>query len=445
MAPKAIKSGNKVLLAAGCGSGGRNCHINLVFSCVGDTKGIFWQLRRTALFTRCPYMKILTSTVLLMSLLVSSLVCAAPASDSSAKKRLPESVAIAGVKINADDYQRDLGNFHQSDVALYQLDGWRKPKRILVTMAAFGVAEDLAAKYKDVEIVRVSSVAEQGVSGKFDAIIGFCLDSRQLPIDKHVRWVHSYSAGVEGCLENPAFKANPHILLTNSSGSSAAVIAEHAIGLMFSLGRGLNLFAQEQAAQNWNRQRVNRQDTWFFTGKTMLVLGLGSIGSEVAKRAHGLGMTVIATRNSSRNGPDYVDYVGLSSETLELAKRADVVVNALPLTKGTKGVVNAKFLQAMPKRSMLINVGRGGTVVTDDLVAALSAGDIAAAALDVTDPEPLPKNHPLWGMDNVIITPHIAAGSPETIRLVKILAEENIQRYISGDRLFNMVNRQRAY
>src|SRR5690606_35999863 len=135
------------------------------------------------------------------------------------------------------------------------------------------------------------------------------------------------------------------------------------------------------------------------------------IGTEVAKRAHGLGMRVLATRNSRREGPDYVEYVGLADEYRTLAERADVVVNATPLTPETRGMFDARFFAAMRDDALFINVGRGESVVTADLTAALQAGTIGGAGLDVTDPEPLPPGHPLWSMQSVIITPHIATSS----------------------------------
>ncbi len=181
------------------------------------------------------------------------------------------------------------------------------------------------------------------------------------------------------------------------------------------------------------------------SGKTMLVLGLGGIGRQVAKRAHDLGMRVMATRNSSRSGPDYVDYVGLSDEMTNLASKAHVVVNALPLTNSTRGIVNAGFFDAMPDSSYYISVGRGKTTNTDALMAALNSGKLSGAGLDVTDPEPLPDDHKLWTMPNVIITPHSASQSDLSERNTIILARENLRRYVHGEPLLNLVDLTRGY
>ncbi len=128
----------------------------------------------------------------------------------------------------------------------------------------------------------------------------------------------------------------------------------------------------------------------------MLVVGLGGIGTEVARRTHALGMRVTATRASGHAGPDFVSYVGLPDELPKLAKEADYIVNCAPLTPQTTGIFNAEFFAALKPTAYFLNVGRGKSVVSADLAAALTAGRLAGAALDVVDPEPLPPDSPLW-------------------------------------------------
>ncbi|MES1263226.1 MAG: D-2-hydroxyacid dehydrogenase, partial [Peristeroidobacter soli] len=181
------------------------------------------------------------------------------------------------------------------------------------------------------------------------------------------------------------------------------------------------------------------------TGKTLLVAGLGGIGLEVAKRAHALGMNVIATRNSSRDKPDFVSYVGLADELPTLIAQADVVVAALPLVPATTNLFDAKMFARMKKTAFFINVGRGGSVVTNDLVAALNAGTIAGAGLDVTEPEPLPTEHPLWKAKNIIITPHMSARSDLGQSARGLLLLEMIRRFAAGDKLLSVVDPQKGY
>jgi len=175
------------------------------------------------------------------------------------------------------------------------------------------------------------------------------------------------------------------------------------------------------------------------------VVGLGGIGTEIAWRANGLGMTVIATRNSSRPGPDFVEYVGLSDELPALAARADVIVNALPLTSATTGIFDRAFFDKAKPGAIFISVGRGGSTVTADLIAALESGKLYGAGLDVTDPEPLPADSPLWAMSNVIITPHVSAASADSMKRVAAIAAENLRRYVDGGRLLNIVNMKAGY
>ena len=194
----------------------------------------------------------------------------------------------------------------------------------------------------------------------------------------------------------------------------------------------------------WYRSSETTAKMQSIAGKTMLVVGLGGIGTEVARRAAALDMRVIGTRRSSREGPDFVDYVGLSDELFELAGEADFVVITVPLTTETEGLFNKDFFSATKRGAHIVNVGRGKTVVTDDLVAALKSGQIAGAALDVTDPEPLPSDHPLWQMENVVITPHVSWGGGNSIRQ-GILLEENLRRFAAGDALLNVVDPELGY
>jgi phosphoglycerate dehydrogenase-like enzyme len=180
-------------------------------------------------------------------------------------------------------------------------------------------------------------------------------------------------------------------------------------------------------------------------GKTVLVVGLGGIGVEVAKRAHALGMRVIATRASGRDGPPFVSYVGLPGELLKLAAEADFVVNTAPLTPATQGLFDAKFFAAARQGAFFVNVGRGQSVVQSDLVAALRSGRLAGAGLDVTDPEPLPADSPLWQMQNVILTPHVSAASDlgDDARLA--IAIENVRRYVAGGKMLSVVDVAKGY
>jgi phosphoglycerate dehydrogenase-like enzyme len=177
----------------------------------------------------------------------------------------------------------------------------------------------------------------------------------------------------------------------------------------------------------------------------MLIAGLGGIGTEVGRRAHGLGMRIVATRASHRPAPDFVSQVGSPAELITLVRTADVIVDTLPLTDETRGIFDAKMFAAMKPRALFINVGRGGTVVTDELLRALNEKRLGGAGLDVTDPEPLPPAHPLWRAPNVIITPHVSSDSDIGSERHWLIARENLRRYVAGDRMLSVVDVKRGY
>jgi phosphoglycerate dehydrogenase-like enzyme len=251
-------------------------------------------------------------------------------------------------------------------------------------------------------------------------------------------------AGVERCVAIPAF-AERGIVLTNMQKVAGSVMAEHVLAFMFGLTRGFASYVPAQAKGEWADEAVPESRMWEVRGRTMLIAGLGGIGTEVARRAHALGMSVIATRNSGTDGPDYVTEVGLPDKLLPFAGLADVIVNTLPLTEETRGLFDRAFFDAAKHGALFINVGRGGTVVTADLVAALKDGRIGGAGLDVTDPEPLPPDHPLWRAPNVLITPHVSASLEGNEGPRWILARENLRRYATGGKLLSEVDLAEGY
>ena len=334
----------------------------------------------------------------------------------------------------------------ESPQPVRELPGWQKPTKVVVrNLFNQDAASGLAALFPGIEVVGVASVAEARKE-VVDAqvLIGFC---NQSIFDDAARlsWVQVYFAGVENCVTTPSMQSGK-LLLTNGQRLGSPTLADHAVALMMALSRGLAGSMRSQEAGKW-------QPNWGaappafgeLSGRTMLVVGLGGLGGQAAKRAHGLGMRVIATRGSRREGPEYVDYVGLSHEALELAKQADVVVNAAPLTDSTRGMFNAEFFAAMKPGAYFVSVGRGQSTVTDDLIDALNSGQIAGAGLDVVDPEPLPDGHPLWSTPGVIITPHVGGRSREAMQRVGALAAENLRRYVAGEPLLSVVDIKRGY
>jgi len=356
---------------------------------------------------------------------------------ASASTTLPDPAAVQTLI--------DQIGLRESPVATRDLPGWSPPKKIVVRKLWPGQLDEFRAIAPGVEFVEVDS-AEAAVAEVADAqaVLGMC-EEDLFTAAPGLFWVQVYSAGVERCLANPGIHTGDR-LLTNGQRIGSPALAEHAVALMMMLARGLDVYYANQLSGEWQRQtELERTDLVELAGRTLLVVGLGGIGTQVAMRGHGLGMRVIAVRNSRREGPDYVEYVGLPDELNELAARADVVVNTVPLTDETRGMFNAAFFDAMKPTAFYISVGRGATTVTDDLVAALKSGSIAGAGLDVTDPEPLPRGHPLWTLPRVVITPHVAGRSDNGRDRLYLMVKENLRRYVNGEPMLSVVDIERGY
>jgi phosphoglycerate dehydrogenase-like enzyme len=235
-----------------------------------------------------------------------------------------------------------------------------------------------------------------------------------------------------------------HLLLTNLQRTMGPSMAEHVLGMMLALSRHFEYFMKQQQEARWAREDTTPQLA-DLDGKTVLVVGLGGIGTEVARRAHALGMRVVATRASGHSGPDFVSYVGLPDELPKLARDADFVVNCTPLTPETTGIFNREFFETLKPGAYFISVGRGRSTVTADLIAALKSGRLAGAGLDVTDPEPLPADSPLWHLPNVIITPHVSAVTSVSQEQRNLVMVENLRRYAAGEPMLSVVDIERGY
>ena len=351
---------------------------------------------------------------------------------------------------NVGDLIQRLG-IRESDVASRDMPGWSRPSKITVLLyqdlptSGMGSADWFreAVDGVTIDFIHTRDRGDFAQLSDSDVFVGWCIPAA-IEAGDQLQYMHVFWAGVERCASMPDI-AERRLIITNSAKVASETIAEHSIALMLALSRNLHAHHSAQLKSEWWPDNPHTPPAVSVSGKTMLVLGLGGIGRQVAKRAHDLGMRVIATRNSSRSGPDYVDYVGLSDEMTKLASEAHVVVNALPLTKSTRGVVNAGFFDAMTDGSYYISVGRGATTDTDALMAALNSGKLNGAGLDVTDPEPLPEDHELWTIPNVMITPHSASESDLSERNTIMLARENLRRYVHGAPLLNLVDLTRGY
>jgi phosphoglycerate dehydrogenase-like enzyme len=377
------------------------------------------------------------SAILVSLALHTESMAGPPAGDLDEKAELLRQAAVQALI--------DEVGLRESDVAARDLPGWASPRKVLARVDRPERLAGLQAVAPGVEIVAVSNAEEAAaVAAGSQAVIGLC-DQEIFDVAPGLHWVQYYSSGVERCLAHPGMHSGDK-LLTNGQRIGSPALAEHAIAMMLALVRGLDVYHSNQLKHDWERSAdLGSGEFMEIEGRTVLVVGLGGIGTQAARRAHGLGMRVIATRGSRREGPDYVEYVGLADETIKLAEQADVVINTAPLTDRTRGMFDAEFFSAMKPTAYFISVGRGGSTVTDDLMAALNNGDLAGAGLDVTDPEPLPADHPLWDMPRVIITPHTAGRSDKSRERLFLMVQENLRRYVAGEPMLSVVNIDRGY
>jgi phosphoglycerate dehydrogenase-like enzyme len=323
--------------------------------------------------------------------------------------------------------------------------GWIRPTRVLWRNSWPERIAMLKVVAPGVEIVPYENTEEAlSLIGDADALIGSAT-AELVAAGSALRWVQVGSAGVERYLAIPKLGSG-EVVLTNGQRLASQVIAEHVMALTRALARGLNRAVTAQNEGAWRRSEIgNSAPLTKLRGKTLLVVGLGGIGTEVARLADAAGMRVTAIRNSRRSGPPFVASVGLAEELPAYIEGADVVVNCLPMTPDTTGFFDRPLFAAMKPTAFFVNVGRGGTVDTDALIQALENGEIAGAGLDVTDPEPLPEDHPLWKAPNLIITPHFAAWSDDDSNLRWLLYRENLRRFAAGEPLLSVVDPSRGY
>jgi phosphoglycerate dehydrogenase-like enzyme len=298
--------------------------------------------------------------------------------------------------------------------------------------------EDLRKAVPEVELIVAKNSLEQIRDA--DATFGF-IDAAHLRAGKKLRWVQQGSAGVEGVVTIPELLERD-IVLTNMQRTFAPEIADQAIAYLLAFTRGLTHFIRKPPEGAWRHPREIVFEE--LQGKTLLVIALGGIGSEIARRAFGFGMRVLATDPKVIERPLFVEELHRPDAFHRLLPRADVVASAVPLTALSKRMIGAREFGMMKRGSILINVSRGGVIDTGALVAAMDSGQVAAAGLDVTDPEPLPAGHPLWKR-KVIITPHTAGQSPGGQRRAHELFRENLRRFAAGETLLNIVDKKAGY
>ena len=306
--------------------------------------------------------------------------------------------------------------------------------------AAPGGAHAAAIEAVDarVRLVRVSDRARWlDEVPETEVIVGFRPLREGATRAKHLRWVHSLGAGVENLCRDVA---GTDILVTNTH-THGDVLAEHIMALVLAHTRRLPALLARQAEGRWMRDGAVGA---VIRGKTLGILGLGTIGTELARRAAAFGMRVWGVRRSGAAVPG-VDRVVAPAAMDDVLKASDVLAITVPLTPETRGLIGARELALLPRGAFVVNVGRGGTVDEAALAAAILSGHLAGAGLDVFEQEPLPATSPLWHLPGLIITPHVAGSSPGFLERAVPFFCENLRRYLAGEPLLNRVDVTRGY
>jgi phosphoglycerate dehydrogenase-like enzyme len=322
-------------------------------------------------------------------------------------------------------------------VAIYSaVDVWTIPDAHVERLRGASPGVTIVYARDDRELER--AIGEADVA--FTSVFG----ERLLALAPRLRWIHSPAAGVGNMLH--AGMRRSRIVITNSRGIHAQPIAEHVIGVTLALARQLHVAIRRQREGVWAQHEIASRPIVGLRGARMGLVGLGAIGSAIARLAAAMGMEVAAVRrNPDRPVPQGVARVLGPAQLPELVAEADVVVLAAPLTGETRGLVGAAELDRMKRSAILVNVGRGRLVDEQALARALAQGTIAGAALDVFTREPLDPASPFWTLENVIVTPHTSGLREDYWEAVVDLFVANLGRFTRGEPLLNIVDKQAGY
>jgi phosphoglycerate dehydrogenase-like enzyme len=264
-------------------------------------------------------------------------------------------------------------------------------------------------------------------------------DAELLALAPNLKWIQAITAGVDNL---PLKEINDRgIILTNVRGIHKIQMAEFAIAAMINFARNFHLMHRNQIKGLWDRSIPQAE----IYGKVVGVIGLGSIGEEIAKKASFFGMRVLGVRKNPRP-IEYVDRVYGLEEMDTVFRESDYIINLLPLTAGTRKLIDKRYFGSMKKTACFINIGRGPTVNQTDLVDALKSNRIGGLVADVYEEEPLPEDSPLWKLENVILAPHIAGVSPNYLKRAMDVIRHNLNVYVSqSGEMMNVIDCSSGY
>ena len=317
-----------------------------------------------------------------------------------------------------------------------------KGKKILVVLPVSEGQKERLEEFADKSCFTYTSYkkATKKMVEEADIIIGN-IDPDLLEYAKNLEWLQLNSAGADAYVKKGVLPEE--VVLTNATGAYGPGVAEHMLAVLFSIQKKLHLYRDNQNQCEWQ----DEGEVMSLRGGCALIVGLGDIGLYFARLLRNFGYRVIGIKRRPGQVPQGVDELYTMEHLDDLLPEADVIFSVLPETKATKNIFNAKRFREMKNSAVFLNAGRGSAVNTEDLCQALIAGEIYGAGLDVTDPEPLPSQHKLWNMKNVVITPHISGDfhHPATLYRIVDIAAGNLKRYCAGEPLMNVVDRETGY
>lgn len=303
----------------------------------------------------------------------------------------------------------------------------------------------LRRRFPDIEFVHATT-PEQRAAALLDSdvVYTWILKADECATAARLKWVHTSAVAVETlCLEELFGRG---VVVSNTRGVQAVPIAEHVMAVVLALSKQLPFALEHQRQSQWMQNAFTGDRLpWLLKGKTLGVIGVGTIGGEIAARAHAFGMRVIAMRRQASSGVPGIDRVYGNSHLAEFLAETNVLVIAAPLTPHTLGLIGAAQVAQLPRGAIVVNVGRAKIIDTEALMAALQSGHLGGASLDVFPQEPLPPDHPLWTTPNVILTPHTSGFRRGHWDEVVDLFADNLERWRRDEPLKFQVSPEHGY
>ena len=307
--------------------------------------------------------------------------------------------------------------------------------KVLMTNAHLGdgFVEQLQAEFPEVEFVTAISKEEQlSAAGDADVICGWPDSPEVVEAASRLRWIHCPGTGIDKIMAELPSLADSDVVLTNARGPHANPMADHVLWMMLSLSHRGRQMAEDQRLGNWDTNKYSHAFVEL-SGSTMGILALGDIGKAVARRAYGFDIDVYAVDVNPVSPPPQVKEVWGMERLDDLMQMCDWFVVTAPLTAESRGLIDSRRIGLMKDSAYLIVISRGGIVDEDALADALHNGRLAGAGIDATEIEPLPPESPLWGLDNVVLSPHASALTPQMYEGRRQIFRENMRRFLGNE------------